>query len=279
MGTLDDYRKRPHWSYSSLNGLLNICSLQWAFDHVYQKPKTFTPVSLAFGNVYHRVMEWISMSRMEHNLPSPESAADMFADLWSRQLAETPDIRFNEETTADTCADQGRGLVSCVIANLDPAEEVLAINQAFAIPLIDAAGEMLEKPLIGEIDCVVRAKRVKTIVDWKTSAKKWSKNKAKGDLQATAFCHAYRELHGENVPFRFEVVTKTKTPAFEAHETRRDPDSGVRLVEFAKIAEKLVNSEAFYPNEQSFYCGSCPHTEACQKWHREAARRTVTMAA
>lgn len=36
---------------------------------------------------------------------------------------------------------------------------------------------------------------------------------------------------------------------------------------------------ARYPNEQSFYCGSCPHTEACGKWHWEAARRSVCMAA
>jgi hypothetical protein len=50
-------------------------------------------------------------------------------------------------------------------------------------------------------------------------------------------------------------------------------------VEFSKIAEKLVKAEAFYPNEQSFYCGTCPHGDACRNWHREAARRIVNMAA
>lgn len=34
-------------------------------------------------------------------------------------------------------------------------------------------------------------------------------------------------------------------PTFEAYETPRDPDSGLRLVEFVKIAEKLVKAEEF----------------------------------
>ena len=32
---LIEMRKRPHWSFSSLNGFLNICSLKWAFGHYY----------------------------------------------------------------------------------------------------------------------------------------------------------------------------------------------------------------------------------------------------
>ena len=33
--TLQELRKRPHWSFSSLNSLLNICSLQWRFQDRY----------------------------------------------------------------------------------------------------------------------------------------------------------------------------------------------------------------------------------------------------
>ena len=34
MGTLREYRARPHWSYSALNQFFNICSLQYAFDRI-----------------------------------------------------------------------------------------------------------------------------------------------------------------------------------------------------------------------------------------------------
>ena len=46
---LSDYRERPHWSYSSLNLLLNICSLQWMFEKIEKLPRPFTPVSLIMG--------------------------------------------------------------------------------------------------------------------------------------------------------------------------------------------------------------------------------------
>ena len=48
---LNTYRDRPHWSYSSLNQLLNLCSLQWFFDKVERLPRPFTPISLAMGSV------------------------------------------------------------------------------------------------------------------------------------------------------------------------------------------------------------------------------------
>lgn len=278
MPTLDDYRKRPHWSYSSLNGLLNICSLQWAFERVYKIPKQFTPLTLSFGNTYHRVMEWIGMERLAGKKPAVKAAGDLFMSLWERQVKEDA-TRFDEGESAESCGEQGRGLVACMLDTIDPDEEVLGLNEAFAVPLTDADGVTLEKPLIGEIDCVVRASTGKTMVDWKTAARRWPKDKAATDLQATTFCHAYRLLHDEDIAFRFDVAVKNKTPVYESHITRRDPESGLRLVELAKKAEMMVEHGIFFPSDQSFYCGTCPFTEACRNWHREAARRTVQMAA
>ena len=62
---LSDYRDRPHWSFSSLNQLLNVCSLQWMFEKLLRLPRPFTPVSLALGSAYDRVMEFIAMHRLE----------------------------------------------------------------------------------------------------------------------------------------------------------------------------------------------------------------------
>jgi hypothetical protein len=43
---LDELRKAPHWSFSSLNTFVNCCSLKWAFDHVYKTEKEATSASL-----------------------------------------------------------------------------------------------------------------------------------------------------------------------------------------------------------------------------------------
>jgi putative RecB family exonuclease len=116
-------------------------------------------------------------------------------------------------------------------------------------------------------------------VDWKSSAKRWPKAKAAKDWQPTAFIGGYAFSRGLWPGFRFDVVTKAKTPALERHETTRTPDDFIRLAEFAKLAESMSAAGHFAPNEQGFYCAGCPYREPCRNWHRERSRVTVRMAA
>jgi hypothetical protein len=62
---LSTYRGWPHGSPSSLNRMLNICSLPRFIEKVQKLPRPFTPVALAVGSASHRVMEWIVL----HHLP------------------------------------------------------------------------------------------------------------------------------------------------------------------------------------------------------------------
>lgn len=224
MGTLKDYRERPHWSYSALNQFFNICSLQYAFDRVHRLPKTFTPLPLSFGSAYHRVMEWAGLTRMGGAIPKPEDASDMFQCVWERQLADDSNIRFDKGMDAESCAMQGRDMVACAVNNIDPEEQVIAVNEAFCVPMTDINGMSLETPLIGEIDCVVSKSDHKMLVDWKTAGSRWPKAKAAKDWQPSAFLHGYSLIHGEIPQFRFDVIVKNKTPVFEQHATQRTED-------------------------------------------------------
>ena len=279
MGTLTDYRDRPHWSFSALNQFFNICSLQYAFDRVYRLPKAFTPASLSFGSAFHRTLEWVGLTRMEGRVPAPSETADLFQSLWTRQTQEDADIRYDEDTDAGACANQGREMAACIVNNIDAGEEVVAVNEAFAVPLVDAMGVALETPVIGEIDTVVTKAGRKSLVDWKTAGRRWPKGKADLDWQPTVFLYGYTQKHAETPEFRFDVVVKNKTPVFEQHVTTRAPDQFLRLAELAKLAESMIEAEHFCPNEQSFYCGGCPHQDACRSWHRDRAKVRVGMAA
>ena len=279
MGTLSDYRARPHWSFSALNQFFNICSLQYAFDRVYRLPKTFTPVSLSFGSAFHRTLEWVGLTRMEGRTPAPAEAADLFQTLWARQTEEDADIRYDEDADAGTCANQGREMAACFVNNIDPEERVVSVSEAFAVPLTDAAGIGLETPVIGEIDCVVAKDGRRTLVDWKTSGRRWPKGKADSDWQPTVFLYGYALKHNETPGFRFDVVVKNKTPVFEQHATTRTADDFVRLAEYARLAESMIAAEHFAPNEQGFYCAGCPYQEPCRAWHRDWNRVSVRLAA
>ena len=101
--TLQSYRDRPHWSYSSLNQLLNICSLQWCFEKIEKIPRPFTPVAIAMGSVYHRVMEFIALSRMEQKLPSETDTRDLFHELWKREGEDGPPLEKDDELSPEEC--------------------------------------------------------------------------------------------------------------------------------------------------------------------------------
>ena len=279
MGTLTDYRERPHWSYSALNAFFNICSLQYAFERIYRLPKAFTPVSLSFGSAFHRTLEWVGLTRMEGRTPAPAETADLFQSLWTRQTQEDADLKFDEGEDGDTCANMGREMAACIVNNIDPEERVVSVSEAFCVPLTCADGETLVTPLIGEIDCTVSKAGAVSLVDWKTSAKRWPKGKAARDWQPTAFLLGYMLKHGLVPDFRFDVCVKNKTPVFEQHVTTRTADDFVRLAEYARLAESMIKAEHFCPSEQSFYCGGCPFQTACKSWHRDRARACVRAAA
>jgi len=92
-------------------------------------------------------------------------------------------------------------------------------------------------------------------------------------LQPTCYLYAHKMMGGhENTRFRFDVVTKTKTPTIQTCLTRRDPGSFLRLVELVRTIEKAVRHECFIPNEQSWRCRGCEYGLTCQAWHKERHR-------
>ena len=278
MGTLNEYRERRHWSYSSLSSFLS-CSLKYAFEKVYLIPRAFTPVSLSFGNAFHRTCEWLNLMRLEGKQPKKAEAVDLFGTLWDRQVHEDRDIRFDEDMPADACSKQGRDMIACLVDAINPDERVLAVNESFAVPLVDAQGNVLETPMIGEIDTVVEKSGRKALVDYKTSARRWPKDKADKDLQPSVLLYGYHHLHGELPGFEFQVLVKNVKPVCERHVTERSGDEFARMVELVKLAERAIAAEVFIPNGQSYFCSTCCFAEACKGWHREANRVSVRMAA
>ena len=274
MTTLHDYRQRPHWSYSSLNQLLNICSLQWFFQRIEQLPQPFTPLSLAFGSAYHRVMECVALSRQDGSIPSEPDTRDLFSEVWKRQVAEDGNIAFGEKADAESCAGQGMDMCAEYLKQIDPDEEVVAVNEVFAVPVGSS-----ELPIVGELDLVVRHTDQTTVVDWKTSGRRWPKDQAGKSPQATTYLYAYGQLHPDEQPdFRFDVAVKNKTPVIEQHTTHRDLDDFQRLEALVAKAEQIVKHELFYPADGGMYCGGCPFQEPCRAWHRDQTRIISTAA-
>lgn len=118
MATLNDYRDRPHWSFSALNQFVNICSLQYAFQRIMRLPQAFTSVNLSFGSAFHRCLELIQLTRRDGTILLRTEAADLFQTIWERQVKEDKQLRFDEDQTVESCGRQGRDMIGCLVDRL-----------------------------------------------------------------------------------------------------------------------------------------------------------------
>jgi hypothetical protein len=261
--TLMELRKRPHWSFSSLNSLLNICSLHWKFQKIDKLTPTHTSVNLVAGSVYHRTLDQVYLCRKLGMPLTIDEAFQLYTEDWRRSSKDEP-IKYSKLDAAGVEA-QGLGLIKVAWDNIDDTEKVLQVSEAFCVP-ITHNGKFLTKPLIGEFDLVVEKDGNPIVIDWKTSATRWPKTKADKSLQATAYSSAYQQIHGINPEVRFDISVKNKTPVFESHCTTRNRDDWNLLGTLVAKAEAIVDSELFYPSLDSFACGDCPFKGACESW-------------
>jgi CRISPR/Cas system-associated exonuclease Cas4 (RecB family) len=275
--SLASLRRQPHWSFSRINALVNYCSLAWAFRYVRLLKPRFTPISLVFGGAFHSALAFHATRRLHGQEVTVADCQEVFADLLAENCRrDGPPVRFGEGDTIDTLVAQGQRMLATYLASLDPEEEIEAVSMPFSVPLIDASGRLLDKPLIGEFDLVVRgADGIRTIVDWKTSARRWPKGKADTDLQATCYLWAEKHQGRPATQLRFDVVTKTKEPACECHPATRDDQEFVRLGELVRVLERVAANKCFHPQEGGWECANCPYADACKGWHQERARISV----
>lgn len=269
---IHDLRKSPHWSYSAINTYLNICSLRYRFEYIERLEHERNSVCLPFGKAFHAAMSEYALLSMKGVSPDSGLIAGYFSDMLIQECAATVRLQFKEGEDINTLNELGRRMIEVAIEKWRTDEAVIAVAQAFSIDL-----PQLSRPLIGEFDCVaLEADGKPVIVDWKTSGTKWSSSKADRDLQATCFSFAYRAKHKQIPKFRFDVITKTKTPSADSHYTRRTEDDMLRFLKMLSEVERAIQKEVFLPSETSFFCGECPFKDACKNWHRNKNKTVRT---
>jgi len=275
--SLSDLRKTPHWSFSSINALANFCTLAWAFKYVYSAEPLHTPLGLVFGGVFHQALSFWASRVRDGEKCSHQELDEVFAErlAYEARNSEHP-VKLPENEDINSITRKGQNMLRAYVDSFNPEDEILGIGVPFSVPLIDGAGETLVKPLIGEFDMTVERDGVLYIVDWKTAARKWPESKARTDLQPTCYLWAqHHRTHDMNTVFRFDVVTKTKTPVCEQHLTKRAPSDFIRLAERVRVLERIVENDCFQPDDQSWECKDCPYSLECQSWQRERARTHV----
>ncbi|MEN9358760.1 MAG: hypothetical protein RL095_295 [Verrucomicrobiota bacterium] len=268
-----ELRQIPHWSFSSLNQILNICSMQYAFRKVEQAEPAFVPGNLVFGKAFHQSVSHLYRGLQVKGSPLavPELQEHFTAALAGQVKGESLPVHFGEEKDLDWHLDKGRQMLQSLVDSLDPADEVVGVDVPFIAEFLDEDGRVVSKPLIGEFDAVVENQGRLVLVDFKTAAAKWPTQKCHSDLQATAYLMGLRQsVSSQQSLFRYDVVTKTKEPSVTRYLTDRTDSDFLRLTKLVLMADRVVEQGLFYPHEGCIACGGCPYASHCVKWHQQS---------
>lgn len=269
--------ERPHLSYSQINQFLRICGLQYAFQRIHKLESEFVNENMPFGSAIHRTAEHFWAMRLDGKDADESQLAALFADLWAREVADYDNLQF-QKSDFDTLLAQGQELIRVYRRSFTEDCEVIGYNQSFSVPIVDRHGEVLETPLVGEIDLMVRHGQRVVAVDLKTAAARYPESKIATDLQPTVYSYALQQMGYENVLFRWDVLLKLKNPTLISYPTERTENDFHRLAELVKLMQSMIDAGHFVPNQGSNYCSGCGYQTACRNWHLDPAPQLHTIA-
>ena len=269
--TLAQLKEQPHYSYSALNTYINTCQLLYYYRYIEKVEAERTPVALPFGSAFHSVLSEQAQAAKTGNLLTAEQMTEAFATYFQANCKDAANIVFKRDENIEDQIATAKRMFEVVNKEWIDYYNIQSVAEPFRIEMPG-----LSKPVIGELDMVISVltpfddvndKGFDTIVDFKTAARMWSDDKPAKDLQATVFSYAFEKTHGRRPSFRFDVVTKAKTPTVRHLHTSRDDDHYQRLEKMFLMADKGIQAGIFLPNEGSFACSDCPFADHCAGWH------------
>lgn len=259
---IETMKEKPHWSYSAFSTYL-ACPMKFFLRYIEHAEPERTSVSLPFGRAFHAVLSLRAKKGTDY---TAEDAKEDFSVYFRGETEVSENLSFKPDENYGLWLQKGYDMLDVALADWSDDYMVKSVAEAFNV---DMPG--LSKPLIGEFDLVVTDGGDEAVVDWKTSTSKWPAGKVDRDLQATAFCFAYQQIHGKIPIFRFDLFTKAKTPARHQFYTMRTQDDLSRFVNLAKRIEAAVNTGVFVPIESCINCSECPYSNHCKRECRKVA--------
>ena len=256
-------------SFSAINTYASICSLQYRFHYVDRLPKERVGAALVFGIAVNDALRLTDQDLANGRTPSAEKACEVLRESIASAFArrDLPVASTHGETEEGLIA-KGENLIRHYLEVLPSDEIPVLLPLRFEVPLFTEEGEALPRPLVGEVDRWVKDQAGQIgIVDWKTSASRWSPEKLAKDDQATTYLMGGPSVLGRKPAFfRYDLLLKTKEPKVERYYVERTERDFKRFTKKVAVADRAIRSGVYVPNDTSFACPTCPYRGACDKW-------------
>lgn len=257
MGTDTDYIPRvnakpdlSHWRLSAMH----TCPRKHHYRYVERVPVFGTSASLLLGNVYHKVVEWNYMQKIQSKQDYDVGELQrQFLEWWQENL-QVEDVDF-EGKDPNLLAQQGLNLVAMYAEQIAPHVQPVSVERQFRLDFGDFW-------LTGRIDTITEDG---WILDNKTAGKSPSPDAVHQDLQLSLYALAYREEFGEiENGLRLDVVTKAvKKPKVVQIETSRTEKQLNWVVRCLKETKQAMDLGVKFPCV-GWHCGYCDFASTCQ---------------
>ena len=242
-----------------------ICPRKFYFQYVVAIPWEFVPASLPFGTSLHEAVAFFYRGFQNGLKPDLEFVISVFERKWEQETKGRP-IGF-----ALSSKDSMRGLGIALLRQFYEAiqpRKIEAVEHAFSVPLYDPdGGRKLEYALVGKIDLIESDDDGNLIIaELKTSSKRYADSQAENQLDGLIYAYALDQLGlrtDENrTLIRYDVLVKTKQPAFQQVYFNKEAGDYRRLTRWIKELLQAIDSGSFFPNF-GWACKQCPFKRAC----------------
>lgn len=257
-----------HVSHSQLL-TYTMCPMKYAHTYVWDTPTETKPVSLIFGKAVHKAAERYYRCLQEAGeVLAAEEVIGVFQNVFDHEVKSTEvEISLKDGDTIESVRKQGSALLEIFHTEIRP-QKIVAVEMPFAItvPDINNGGD-LPVNLVGYLDLVESDDEGNYLIcELKTAAVRYSSIKLAYDLQPTVYSYAMNRMNLASTErsclVRYDVLLKTRKPAFESYFVSRTRDDYERLVQLINSVLKAIENRIFY-RIQGWPCQDCQFRKTC----------------
>jgi|GEM_PF-205158 len=267
----EDMEAALHFSYSQLNTYL-ICPMKYAHQYVWGTPYESKPAALPFGKSIHKAAEtyYLNLKETGEIIPAEQVIA-AFESVFDNEVKTTEvELTFKEGENLASLRAQGQELLKLFHSEIRP-QKIAAVEFPFsvAVPDILNGGGDLPIKLVGYFDLLERdPANTYLVAELKTSSQRFSSLRLEYDLQATVYSYAMAKMKlatsEDSTLVRYDILLKTKKPAFEHYFVTRTEFDHSRLVHLINHVLRAIELRVFY-RQTGWQCGDCQFKKACFK--------------
>lgn len=258
-----------HISASQIRTYLK-CGRLYELRYVQGATPAFKPTAFAFGSAFHAALaQYYVALKEDGRAPSLECVTFAFRDAWDRELEGDVPLQADDEETGDKGKLVDKGVEMLAVFHDQASKtmagvEVEAVEKPFSVDLYDPeTGEVQDEKLIGAFDLLVNDGRRRTIVESKTSARKYGEDQIRWDVQPTAYQYAGKAMGLGDVKVRYEIITKAKQPVVQVLDLDRTDEDEREFLRVAMGVLRGVDASVFIP-QRGWACAGCPYSHACR---------------